>query len=368
MKRRPAGGGRHVGRLQEVVRVGDDERIERVGDAADRRSRGRAPPRSVAEKKPPSERGERAGGGQAHDQHAAVHAVGDPADRELEDAARRCRSPRRRPRSRATLSPFCGAEDRGHAEDRRRRRRRAGRCRRSRAARCGRAGRSDIGLVVWKARRAMPASSRIGVKADRDQHRHDDEERVARRVGEVQDALRRDDADHLHDHVERQRLAAGLVGGGVVQPALGHDVDAGEAEADDEAQRDPDPDVGRRGVEDEGGRDQRGERREDPDVADAARSSPSPAASRRGSRRSRRSSPATWWRRRSPRSRRGCRAACPAGRCRAAAAACRAAAPRSSSGPVACESSDAPVAGRVAAVGRTIAAFQPRGSSSDESP
>ncbi len=54
-----------------------------------------------------------------------------------------------------------------------------------------------------------------------------------------------DDAHHLHDHVERQRLAAGLVGGGVVQPAFGGDVDAGEAEPDDHAQQDPDPRVRR---------------------------------------------------------------------------------------------------------------------------
>ncbi len=194
---------------------------------------------------------------------------------------------------------------------------------------------SVIGLVVWKGG-AVPAVEQDRGEAERDQHRHHHEERVAGRVGEVEDELRRDDPDHLHDHVERQGLAAGLVGGGVVEPALGDDVDAGEAEADDEAQQHPDPDLGGGGVEDEGGRDHRAEGGEDPDVADAGDHRRGAARRRGGSRRSRRSSPATWWRRRSPRWRRGCRGACPAGRCRAGAAACRGGAPRRSSGRRAC--------------------------------
>ena len=76
--------------------------------------------------------------------------------------------------------------------------------------------------------------------------------------------------DHLHDHVERQRLAAGLVGRRVVQPALGDDIDPGEGEADDEAHQRPDPGRRRRGIEDERRRDHRGERCEHAHVPDRA--------------------------------------------------------------------------------------------------
>ena len=114
-----------------------------------------------------------------------------------------------------------------------------------------------------------PGGQQDRQEGDRDQHRHDDEGDVARGVGEGQDELRRDDPDHLHDHVERQRLAAGLVGRRVVQPALGDDIDPGEGEADDEAHQRPDPGRRRRGIEDERRRDHRGERCEHPHVPDA---------------------------------------------------------------------------------------------------
>ncbi len=107
-------------------------------------------------------------------------------------------------------------------------------------------------------------------KRDRDRDRHDDEQVIAPGIGHVDQALGNNDPQHLHDQIGRERPPPVLVGGAVVQPALGHHVDAGIAEADDDAHHRPGDRIDDGGEDDEGGRDQRAQRREDPHMADPA--------------------------------------------------------------------------------------------------
>ena len=103
-----------------------------------------------------------------------------------------------------------------------------------------------------------------------DERGHQHERRVAARVRYQQEELRRAETAVEHDHVEREQTGARLLRRAVVEPALGDDIDAGEADAGDEAHRAPDHRRDEHGL-DQGRRccDCR-ERREHPNMTHAA--------------------------------------------------------------------------------------------------
>ena len=95
------------------------------------------------------------------------------------------------------------------------------------------------------------------------------EEHEARRVCQVQKELTGADADQHDDHVGGEQLPARFVGRPVVQPALGHDVESGAAEAGDEAHGEPGDGLDEDGVHQHGGRGEGCQCREDAHMADA---------------------------------------------------------------------------------------------------
>jgi hypothetical protein len=105
-------------------------------------------------------------------------------------------------------------------------------------------------------------------RGDRDQHRDQDEQREALRVGEVEQELAGGQAAHLDHHVEREQPAAGLVGGAAVEPALGDDEGAGEAVAGEQAHEEPGHGLDEQRMEQHRGRAEREQGREHPHVAD----------------------------------------------------------------------------------------------------
>ncbi len=160
----PRRGRRHVGIVEKVVGIGDQQRIERVGDAADQgrddeqadKPNGRRSPRRSSHAKR-AER--RRGPGSA----CAGPSGPTPSRSDTARPARRHRSPRRRSRSRDTSAPPpCRRPPTCRTAPRTRRP--AGTCRHSQAARPGRVARSSCGLVVSNAG-AGATDSRIGAKA-----------------------------------------------------------------------------------------------------------------------------------------------------------------------------------------------------------
>jgi hypothetical protein len=87
-------------------------------------------------------------------------------------------------------------------------------------------------------------------------------------IGQVQKQLAQRHAGEQHHHVNRQELAAGPVGGAVVEPALRHDIEPGIGEPGDEAHGGPGERLDGGGVDQDRDRGQRGERREHPHVTD----------------------------------------------------------------------------------------------------
>ena len=105
---------------------------------------------------------------------------------------------------------------------------------------------------------------------DRDQDRGDDEQNEPRGVTLGQDPLRNDNADHLNQHIGRQRLAAHFVGGGVVEPAFRGHIDAGKTEPQQDPQSGPDPWVRDHRKQNQRGRDKGTEGRKHPHMTDTA--------------------------------------------------------------------------------------------------
>jgi hypothetical protein len=191
--------------------------------------------------------------------------VGQPADRILHHQAAG-EDRRDEERDLRHGQPGLGAIDRRHAE-----------LRREHAAQQKTPHRTQRRDAIERAQRHRlgPFEERRGRdrqkdrrERDRDEDRGDHEQEKARRVAHRHQALRDDDAGHLDDHVERQRLAAVLVRRGIVQPAFGRHIDRRIAKPDHDAHQRPDPGVGRHGIKQQCRRNQRGQRGEHPDMAD----------------------------------------------------------------------------------------------------
>ena len=114
------------------------------------------------------------------------------------------------------------------------------------------------------------ADSVTGDQRHRDEQRRHHEQLEARGVGGVQQELPTGHAAHRDHHVDTEQPAPGLVGGEVVEPTLGDDVEAGHAEAGDEPHHDPGRRHDREGVGEHRGGAQRRQRCEHPDVTDGA--------------------------------------------------------------------------------------------------
>ena len=245
--------------------MGDAERIGGHAHAADQQDDRQA----VPDRQPADEdRGD--GGGKGDEGHAGddlppVEAVGKPAQRILEQNAAQ--------KDRAAVEGDLGDReadalgiDRRHAPER------ALRDADAEAADHPQ-GRNAVQLAQADRRRRSEVRRRGGGQQDRDQRQGDQdrgrgEQLETGRVGQVQQELAAaDPAEHDH-HVGGQNLPPGLVGRPVVQPALGHHVEAGAAEAGQEAHGDPGPGLDHHGMGQDRRRGERGQGGEDPDVAD----------------------------------------------------------------------------------------------------
>ncbi len=262
----PARGGRHVLDLEIVVRIGDQQRVERVGRTAEAKGNDQQNDEAAVADDPDDTR-HRPRQRRQHNQPATVNPVRKPADRPLQQqAAKEYRADEGRDLGHG--QPRLNRIDRRHAE-----------LRREDAAhqKHAHASQRRCGVEAAQVHRLGPLERRCRVhrkkdrcKAERYQHGWNDEQNEPRRIPGRQQRLAGEDANHLHDHVGRHSLAPERVRGGIVEPAFGGHVDAAEGEPDDDPQQGPGPGLRDGRKEDERRGNQGSKRREDPNVPDPA--------------------------------------------------------------------------------------------------
>jgi hypothetical protein len=264
-EKEPPGGCGHVLEGEVVIRVGDQKGIERLRQTAGERADGQKHREDVPQDHA-DEADDGTGSAAPHDEDAPVHAVRQPADGILEHD-RADEEGRDEKRQLAEAQTQFRGIDRAHAEL-------AGEDRAHERHADDAEGRGAVELQ--QAHRPRRLEGRGGRdrqqdrrEAERDEDGRDDEQQKPCRIARGQDPLRADEADHLNQHVSRQRLPARFVGGRVVEPAFGGDVDTREREPEDHAERHPRPGVGQDGKRDQCGRDERAQRREDTHMAHA---------------------------------------------------------------------------------------------------
>ena len=200
-----------------------------------------------------------------HDHHAPVEPVGQPADRILKNKRAedwRCHEIA----DLAAVESDGQAIDSSHAEQHRHRH--------TVQPEADHGKRRDLQQAadthplrlfkIWRAGRGQQHR----YDGDRHQHRRQDEKRHAVLCAGRDHHLPDAEAAHRDNHVERQHLAAGLVGRFVVQPAFADDIHAGETEAGDNPHHRPDGRMDEDRDHQHSRRGQRRHRAEDPHMAD----------------------------------------------------------------------------------------------------
>ena len=265
-EQQPRRGRGHIRAIKEVVGIGHKQGIDRIGNPAahcchdDQHHEMRLQQRDHQHQHPTH-------GSEDQDQQATIHPVRHPADRIL---AHQPADIDRRDEDRDLRhgQPRHTAPDRGHPEQRREHaphQEHADTAQRRGAEQL--LERHPLGCRKDRRGRSGKQDRREG---ERDQNRRDHEEQIPARIADIQQDLRRDNPHHLHDHIGRQRLATGFIGGGGVQPAFRRDIDARETEADHHPHHRPSDPIRGGGIEDQHRRDQRSEGREHPHMADFA--------------------------------------------------------------------------------------------------
>ncbi|HMR29956.1 MAG TPA: hypothetical protein PKA13_03450 [Geminicoccaceae bacterium] len=256
-----AAGADHLAGIEKVVDVGDREGIERQREPAEQEEhREQRRQRRIGYDR--STRDRQGHGGQ---DAAAVEAIGKPAQGILQAGTAEDRGGHQSRDGVGAEADLAGE----HRSD--------GKQRRLARAHAHDAGESQgrdpekphqpEGTVGGRDRRGIVRQQdRHG--CERNQHRDEDEQALACRIGDRQEEPATGEAAELDRYVDRERPSAAVIVGAVVEPALGNDVAGAEADSGDETHQKPQDRLGEQRLKQDRGGCRRHQRTEHPDMAD----------------------------------------------------------------------------------------------------
>ena len=247
--------------------MGEAKGIHREAHAAEQEYHGIEAKQVAAREQRGQQRRQRRSESHGGEHPAAVMMVGQAADRPLEThAAENARTDENRDLRDAEAD--AAGIDGGHGKDRAVRH--AGAQRADDAERrCPEEGAQTERL---RGREIRGRRDRDGNRHQRhgDQHGSQHEQHEAVGIAEIQEELAARHTAQHHHHVDRQHAAAGLVGGALIEPGFGDDIESGIAETGDQAHDRPHPGVDENRMQERSGRSGRGQGGENPHMADVA--------------------------------------------------------------------------------------------------